>query len=337
MTFAAPSIHKNVWFTLLAAIAVLAVGSFAVHHVNPAKRDLIATGFLMDIVLTIPVAYYFLLIRPLKLRKWSIFLVFSVCCAIGYLILPAHQRGYIIQLRKLTVLLELGIIIYTLTKIRQIRSAYQELQNNVPDFAYNFQTSMNTVLGRHPAIKFLTTEVTLLRFGLLFWLKPKALSADIKKFSTHRESGYAMLFGVILFVGAIELVAFHLFLNQYSNTAAIIVTTLSAYSFIFIIGDFSATVKSPVLILQDQLLLRTGIRWRALINLDNIASIEKVRDSFQPTDGCFKGGLMKSSVNIIFTFKEPVNIQRIYRKPITTKQILMSIDEVDGFMALMNR
>jgi hypothetical protein len=334
MTFSFAAVHKNVWFIIITAIAFLTIGLFALNHVNPVKRDLVATAFLMDLVISFPVVYYFLLIRPLKLRKWSIVLVFSICCGVAYIILPAHQRSYILQLRKITVGLELGIVIYALTKIRQVNRVYRELQTTIPDFAYNFQQSMTTVLGKHPAVKFLTTELTLIRFGLLCWLRPKSLSAATKKFSIHRESGYGSLFGIILFVGAIELVAFHLFLNHYSHLAALIVSSLSAYSFIFIIGDFSAIVKSPVLIIADQLLLRTGIRWRALIELDNIESVKKVKDNVESGGDCFRGALMKSSANILFTFKEPVIIHRIYRKPITTKQLLMAIDGVDGFIKL---
>jgi len=335
MTFSTPAIPKNVWFTLLAACAVLCVGSFALHQATPVKRDLIATAFLMDIVITFPAVYYFLLIRPLKLKKWSIFLVFSICCAIAYLILPDHQRGYIIQLRKLSIGLEAVVIIYAISRIRQVRKEYRELQNNIPDFAYNFQKSMATVLGNHPAVKFLTTELTILRFGLFCWIKPTPLSHQIKKFTGYRESGYPAIFGVILFACCIELVAFHLFLNHYSHTAAIIVSVLTAYSLIFIIGDFSAILKSPVLIVDNQILLRTGVRWRALIELDNIASIEKVKDSFKPEDGCFKGSPMKNSFNILFTFNEPINVERIYRKTKATNQILMAIDDADGFIALI--
>ncbi|WP_214071300.1 hypothetical protein [Mucilaginibacter sp. dw_454] len=336
MTLSINTIHKNVWFTLLAALAVLIVGSFIVHHVDPIKRDLVATAFLGDIVFTIPVIYYFLLIRPGKVRKWSIVLVFSICCGVAYLILPAHQRTYIIQLRKLSAGLEIGVIVYALSKIRQIKREYRALQNQIPDFAYNLKQSMGAALGNHPAVKFLATEVTMLRFGLLFWMKPQAVSSEIKPFSNHRESGYGALFGVILCVGIIETVAFHLFLNHYSHTWAIIVTALTVYSFILIIGDFSAMVKSPVLVLNQQLLLRIGIRWRALIDLNNIQSAEKIMDSYTPDEHCFKGGPMKSTYNVLLTFKEPVNIERIYRKPKAVTRVVMMIDDVDGFVALIN-
>ncbi|MHB8209427.1 hypothetical protein [Mucilaginibacter sp.] len=294
----------------------------------PLHQDAVASGFLFDMVITFPVAWYFLVIRPLKLRRWSILLVITCCCTAAYLILPAHQRHYILQLRELIALPELGLLIYTLSKVRHIRRKYRQLQAALPDVAYNLHKSMATVMGNTNAVKIMASELTILRFGFFFWKKQSAPSTS-RRFSIHREIAYASLFGVIISVCAIELVAFHLFLLHYSHTAALIVTILSVYGTLFLIGDFAAIIQSPILILKDQILLRTGLRWRALINTNNIASIQKVTDSFEPAPTCFNGGLMKNRVNILFTFVEPVQVERLYRKPITTNQIVITVDEAD--------
>ncbi len=39
--------------------------------------------------------------------------------------------------------------------------------------------------------------------------------------------------------------------------------------------------------MKDKLLLRTGIRWRVLVNTNNIASIEKIKESYQVDKDCF--------------------------------------------------
>ena len=88
--------------------------------------------------------------------------------------------------------------------------------------------------------------------------------------------------------------------------------------------------------MENRILLRTGLRWRALVDLDNITSAEKVKDSFEPPAGCFKGGIMKSSFNMLITLHSPVTVERLYKKPISTKQILMSVDDADRFLAEIN-
>ncbi|MDB5005550.1 MAG: hypothetical protein JWQ34_3775 [Mucilaginibacter sp.] len=336
MTLPRLSIPKNYIYAAFIALAILTIGLVLLHNVAPIKRDLTATAFLIDITITFPVIYYFLVIRPNKLKKWRLVFVFTCCCGVAYLILPAHQRHYIVQLRKLTVCLELGVVIYGITQVRKIRAAFNRLQAGFTDTAFNFNKSMTEVLGTNPVVKFLSTELTILYFGLFWWRKQKPFSADVRSFSIYKESGYAALFGVILAVCVIEVVAFHLFLMHYSNIAAVILTVLSIYSIIFIIGDFSAIVKSPVIITQDQLLLRTGLRWRALINKTDIASVEKIRDSYEPGENCFKGGIMKGSVNVLITFNNPVLIERLYRKSIYATQIILCVDEAERFIGRVN-
>jgi len=167
MTLSPYSIPKNIWFAVLIALSIILGGQFLIHHISPLKRDVVATGFLCDMVITFPVIYYFLVIRPLKLRKWGIILVITLCCIVAYVILPEHQRAYIIQLRKLTVLIELGALIYGIRKIGKIRTEYKKMQAEFPDIAYNLYKSLASVFGDGIYVKIVASELTVLRFGLL--------------------------------------------------------------------------------------------------------------------------------------------------------------------------
>jgi len=87
--------------------------------------------------------------------------------------------------------------------------------------------------------------------------------------------------------------------------------------------------------LRDQILLRTGIRWRALVDVSNITSIQKVKDIFEPAPECFNGGLIKNRVNVLFTFTEPILIEQLYRKPVNANQIVMTIDQSEKLTEMM--
>jgi hypothetical protein len=337
MTLLPYSIPKNIWLALLIALAIVFSGQFLIHHIPLLKRDVVATGFLCDMVITFPVIYYFLVIRPLKLRKWSIMLVITLCCAVAYVILPEHQRSYIIQLRKLTVLIELGVLIYSIRKIGKIRAEYKKLQFEFPDIAYNLYKSLASVFGDGIYVKLVASELTVLRFGLLCWKKQKQSSTATDQYTVYKESNYPLLFGVILFACIVEITGLHVVLLHYSKTAALIVSILSVYGMIFMVSDLSAILKSPVLVMSDKLLLRTGLRWRAVVDRNNIASIEKIKDTFQPDINCFKGSIMKNSANLLLTFKHPVNIERLYRKPVWVDKMIMSIDQADDFTAELIR
>lgn len=324
--------HKNIYLILFLAAFILFGGLLILHSVPMVKRDAVATGFLADIVITFPVAYYFLIIRSFKLKAQRILLVISACLVVAYCVLPPHQQYYVLQLRQLSALAELGFLIYVISKLKHINHYYQIHRADYQDFAFDFSKSLVSVLGDSLPVRFFASEIIILRFGLGCWKKFRPESATIKRFSVFKDSGYTSLFGVFLFVGLIEIVAFHLLLAHYSQLAAIILSFASAYGMIFFIGDFSAIVKSPILFLPGKILFRAGFRWRALININNIAFVERINDNYQPDENCFKGSILKSSVNVLITLKHSVSINRIYRKPIVASKIMMTIDQVDDFI-----
>jgi len=333
MTISPASIHRNIWFTLLTALLILGGGLFILHHVPAGKKDIIATAFLGDIIITFPVAFYYLLIQPLKLKKRSIFLVISCCLAVAYLILPAHQQSYIAQVKRLTMFAELGLLIYAVSKIKRINAVYKQLKAIAPYNPYLLRKSMVEVLGDSMAIKLMASEVSMLKFGLMPFGKKEAMAPAATGYSIHKETGYIAMFSIVLFACFAELVGFHLLIAHYSKIAAMIISALTVYGIVIIVGDLAAIIKKPVLVMPDRLILRTGIRWVADIDRSNILSVEKLRIGFEPDKDTFSGGILKSSTNICFTFAQSVSVERVYSKTVSVTKIVMTVDDADKLIA----
>jgi len=273
------NLRSVVHISFIVAFAILLVTGtpYLLHHVTTNIHNSVANGLLADMLVTFPAAYYFLIIRPFKLRIRNLILVVTCCCGVAYLIMPLQQQLYILQIRKATFLLELGIVVYAISKIKSIKKEYAQLQAQLPDNAFHLQQSISKVLGNSLAIRMLSSEITVLRFGLLCWLKANNVARGARSYSTYKQSGYAAMFGVLLFVMLIELTAVHLLLMHYNKLAAYIVSALSLYGMLFLLADISAVVKSPVWINTTHLLLRTGMRWRLYTEVDNINAIVKLK------------------------------------------------------------
>lgn len=327
--------RRNAFIIALFAILLLVGGPYMLHRFSIPERNSVANGLLADMLITFPVAYYYLIIKPFKLSLWKMLLLFTCCSGAAYMILPMQQQHYVLLLRKVSVLVELGVVVYAISKFNKIRQEYRRLQTELPDVAYHVQQSIIAVLGNRFTIRMLACELTVLRFSLFGWINSASIPPGVKRFTTHRQSGYMALFGVLLFVMLIELVAIHLLLIQYSATAAIIVSALSAYGVLFLLADMVAISKSPVLILEKQLLLRTGIRWRASTCLENIETVTRLSYDYEPEKNCFKGAIIKSSANLYLRFKQPVMVSRLYRSPITVTSMVLTIDEPDAFIAAL--
>jgi len=324
-------LNKNVLLITTIAITIFAGGTFFLHAVPIAAKNKIANGLLADFTITFPVLYYFIIARPLKIPVKSILLVISLSLVIAYVVLPEQQKEYILQIRKLTSLAELIFLIYTIGRLKKIRKAYKMHQSHFVDPVFNLRSAMADVLGDSVAIKIIASELAMLRYGLLFWKKEKQGLKESISFSTYKESGYVAIWCILLVAVTVEIVAFHLLLMRWSNTAATIITVLSAYGIIFLVGDLSAIMKRSVVVMGDQLILRTGFRWRVSTSLSNISSLAKITNDYYSKDPYFKGGVLKSSNNLLVTFKEPVRVDKLYGSSKEFNSILMTIDDFESF------
>lgn len=332
MTTIALKPSKNIISITILAVAIFAGGLLMMNNVALSHRDKIATGFLCDLLITFPLCYYFVIIRPLKKPVKSVLLVLTICCGVAYLVLPPHQRSFILQLRKLTMAAELLFIVYAVTKIRKIKAAYKVHQLRFPDPLYNLRSSMAQVFGDILLVKVLASELAVLRYGIMFWRREKPASESTVAFSTHKESGYLAVWCILLVAILVEVVAFHLLLMRWSHIAANIVTALTAYSIVFFIADLSAIIKRKVQVNADVIILRTGLRWRAITTKNNILSAIKPNGDYDDDETFVKGAALKSGGNVLVTFKKPVIVDKLYGAGKAYKSILMSVDDAKNFV-----
>jgi len=334
----APSIKpsRNIILISIIALFIVTFGLSLLHSVPYKIKDKVASGLLADLVITFPVLYYLMIVRPLRLPVKRMLIVISICMVVAYLILPQHQRSYILQLRKLTAAAEILFIIYAVTKFRRLNKVYKTHQATLPDPIYNLRSAMAHVLGNSLAIKLIASELAVLRYGLLWWKKEKTGVKAVHTFSTHRETGYIAIWCILMVAILVEMVAFHLLLLKWSHTAAIILTALTLYSMILFIADLSAILKRKIQLTETHMLLRTGLRWRIYTGISNIESVRKITNDYHSEDDYFKGGIIKTGGNLLISFKEPVQIDRLYGAGKKSRIVLMNIDDYPAFADALN-
>ncbi|MDP9081740.1 MAG: hypothetical protein M3O71_30370 [Bacteroidota bacterium] len=335
MTAALAKPTRNIIIISAIALLIFFGGMLMLHVVPIAVKDKIADGLLVDFVITFPALYYFIIIRPLKISPKKLMLVISLCCGVAYLVLPQHQRDYILQIRKLTAVAELAFIIYAITKFNKLNIAYKAHQAVFADPIYNLRSAMADVMGESLGVKVIASELAVLRYGLLCWKKEKTAQKDTTSFTTYKDFGYIALWCVFVFAMMVEIVAFHLLLRKWSDTAAIILTLVSTYALILFVADLSAILKRKILVNNDQLILRTGLRWRTITTISNISSIEKIGYDYNSTESYLKGGITKNSGNMLIRFREPVLVDKLYGASKQFSTILMNVDDVELFKKLI--
>jgi hypothetical protein len=175
----------------------------------------------------------------------------------------------------------------------------------------------------------------MLRYGLLFWLGEKEQFPAQPAFSIHKRSGYPTVWSVIFFVGLAEMVAFHLLLMHWKASAALIATVLSVYTLILLVADLMAIIKRPILLEDRQLLLRIGIRWNALIDLDNIREIRYIKNHSEAGKDLLDCALNGSASNVLLDLYEPVTVSGFYGRSRQPRRIALHVDDEQAFITVI--
>lgn len=332
------AISSRVWTTVFIIFSCLAIciSLITVQTTGFGKHpDLFSLAVTFDITIGIPLVYYFLILRKSKALPFTIILVFLLCTFIAAWILPAENQFYLDKVEKLLAAGELFILIYAIIRIRKIILAYKRLSLHLHDFVHNLSEATISVFGRSGIMPLLLGEINTVRYGLLFWWGKKEVLPGQQFYTVYKKSGYISLWGVLCFVMLIEITAFHFLLLQWSKMAAIIVTSLSIYTFIFAIADLAAVLKRPVVFHDGMLYLRIGVRWNVVIDPAQIISIEKIRN-FRKDPKHILNCSLTGNPNILIKLQEPVTVHGYYGIKRIADKIVLNIDNEAEFLHSIN-
>lgn len=247
-------------FTLIAlsiAIVETAVVRSALFARNP---DVASWGVTFDLTITIPLLYWFLLVRPGHARAIGLAPVFVVCTTAAALIIPRSDQAFLHELRWLAVPLEILTIGLLGTSVwrRRLGGARERIVGGI-----------------------ITTEVAILYHALFCWRAQPDIPPNTVAITTHERSGWGTVVVCFIVLIAFESVGLHLLVQHWSVKAAWIFTALDIYGVLWLIGDYHALRIRPTLIGPESIELRHGMRLSATIALENIAAVEAITSEAQ--------------------------------------------------------
>jgi len=128
---------------------------------------------------------------------------------------------------------------------------------------------------------------------------------------------------------AVHLVVYRL----WSPVAAWVLTGLSIYGALWMLGDLQALRLRPTIITAQALMLRTGFRWEVDISWSNVIGVRRL-DWQERGDG---EGRLNTAVlgepTLELVLREPVRVRGVYGLAKTTARIGVAVDEPERFAA----
>ena len=224
----------------------------------------------LDFMVGIPLGFYLLVVRPRKLTLLAVIPVIWMGYALSVVALGSPEAGILPYLLSVLVPVELAIAV---REVRKIVKVYQSAKASSADPMVWFKDTMRYLVRKDAAASITAAELSVWYYALLSWRKKPYVLPDEKAFSYHNAGGYMnMMLGLAL-AFPVEIVAVHLLVSQWSVPAAIVITALSAYAAVWLMGDARARILRPIVVGKGSVRLECGIQMEVVIPVSNIEMV----------------------------------------------------------------
>ncbi|MHC0039651.1 hypothetical protein [Pseudoneobacillus sp. C159] len=160
-------------------------------------------------------------------------------------------------------------------------------------------------------------------------------------FTYHKQTAYISFIVAMLFVMLLEGFGVSFFLFKWSPILHWMHLILCILLMTFLIADLRGVLKYPILIKNNQLSLKIGVRPEVLVDLNNISEIrsgnihyEKDRKNKEVLDLSLLG---MDGPTFEIVLDEPVETKALFGKTRLANRIFFTVDEKDPFYRLINQ
>ncbi len=297
---------------LILAIAAIWACVLTLHAARP--EPAIAVAGAIDLIVTATLVAYFAGVRRGHLPRWTATFVASAGAIVARVFL---LRAVI----AVAIAIELVVLVAIALRIRRARAAWGFARSR----GLHFHDVLERALGATgiPArvADVLASELVVVASAVTGWRRRTP-----GVFAVH--GSWALCAGTFVALTLVETPAVHLALVAAGlPTAAWILSALSLYGALWLLGDLHALRHGGVIVRDDELELRVGVRWRARIPRASIVSI--VRGA-APDDACDVSIL---GANVVIALGEPCTLHGLFGRRRTASVLALSLDDPDAFVS----
>ncbi|MEL6133482.1 MAG: hypothetical protein AAFR59_08985 [Bacteroidota bacterium] len=242
-----------------------------------ASHENLSLAITADLLLTVPLIY-FLLIRKSDIPQTTVVPVLLLGLLLGKYFLPEENQFYLTLFQTWALpVIELSVLTFVILKVRQTLKAYRAIKHVSPDFYDTLRSACAEILPKQ-LVSVVATEIAVFYYGFICWKKQGIRQNE---FTYHKKGGASSLFGAFVMILVIETIALHFLLAIWNPTVAWILTGLSLYTMVQVFACIKAFAQRPIVINDQELILRYGIMNETHIPLADIESVTLSRKSLK--------------------------------------------------------
>ncbi|MEO8946720.1 MAG: hypothetical protein ABI338_09480 [Gemmatimonadaceae bacterium] len=323
------------WFGALATATYL-IWFGMVHapgfRIHP---DALSWGAAFDLTITVPFAYWLLVVRRGKASLRSILWVIALSVLGAKLLLLHSHPAFLPWIRLATAPIELAIVVLAISRVRVARRVNPPDSDD--DVLTQLQSTFAVLLGNAVAGRALGHEAASFyyAFGRRRTPIPSGDAATQRRFAAAPPFA-GSLFLAVLGILTIEAVVLHLLVAQRSNSLAWLLTALSVYGVIWFVGFQRSCGMRVSVLTPAALVLRIGFRCDATIPWKDVASVRLLTWRDLPARAPdYLDAAKPSDPNVLIEFHSPVRVEGVYGIARTTTRVGIRLELPEMFALLV--
>lgn len=302
----------------------LALSGYAKKHTE------LYTGITYDLILTVPILFYFLSKR--KAPKLAISLFVSIGIIAAYFVIPESEKFHFNLIRYILLpVIELSIIGSIIYVTYKTINGARKKSNERIDYLTAFQTSGVKTFNNELFGKLFGSELAMIHYAFFNW-KSKPLFDN--EFSYHKEnSTTSLLYGILMLI-IIETFGAHFLIAKWNPLVAWILTILSIYTFVMLFAHLKAITRRPHKLNTDSIVLKLGLFGTTKIPFQKIEKIEfgsSINNELKANSCQFTPLGDMESYNTIIHLKNEHECSFMYGIKRKFKTILINVDDKELF------
>ncbi len=287
----------------------------------------------LDFMVGIPLGFYLLVVRPCRLTLLAVIPVIWIGYALSVLALGSSDAGILPLLLSALIPVEVAIAARECLKIAR---AFRTAKAESPDPMVWFRETMRYLVRKDAPVSMAAAELSAWYYALISWRKKPYVLSGEQAFSYHNAGGYMnMMLGLAL-AFPVEIVGVHILISQWSIVAACIITALSVYAAIWLVGDARARMMRPIAVGEGHIRLECGIQMEAAFPTSDIEAvalsdreIEHIGESERLNYGTFY------RPDAWLVMKSPVEVRTLLGAK-RVRAIGVSVDDPKAFVFAIN-
>lgn len=314
------------------ALAIVSAAVFVAASTAFARQPaIISAAVAFDMIVCIPLLYWWLVIRKRLATARTLIPIIALSLLAAHQILPPSHRGALELLRYLIAPVELALAAFIIWKARAIMRSLPAGRG--ADIVESLERVLEPSLGHRAAARFIAAEIAILYYAVA----PRAPAPRDAALRFYPQRS-AMLIATLAVVLVIETAGMHLLISLWSATAAWILTGLSAYTLLWVVGDYRAIARRPTILSRDSLLIRVGLRFSGEVPLAMIEAARPAnwRDACRPPPKHVNLAA-PATPNLLITFRAPIAARRFFGIQSTVHGVLMAVDQPDRMIERLHR